>query len=118
MDDKLTLNELKVLSAIQFKERYGLEIIKTIKEEANTTLHLGTLYNLLARLEKKNFVSSRSGDETEKRGVNRRRYYRLKGPGEKALNSAKQSLLFLWKEKESFTYKSNKQPNTCRNRMF
>lgn len=96
MDDKLTINEMKVLSALFFKERYGYEIVKIVKEESNTTIYLGTLYNLLSRLEKKGYVESYWGDATEDRGNNRRRYYRLTGLGEKVLNSQKKSLLSLW----------------------
>ena len=97
MDDKLTLNEVKVLSAIQFKEMYGLEIIKTVKEEANTTFYIGTLYNLLSRMEKKGYVESRWGDdEDDGRGGARRRYYNLTGAGASVLNAQKEGLIKLW----------------------
>ena len=96
MDDKLTLNEVKVLSAIQFKEMYGLEIIKTVKNEAKTTFYIGTLYNLLSRMEKKGYVTSRWGDEDEGRGGARRRYYELTGAGASVLNAQKESLMNLW----------------------
>ena len=96
MDDKLTINEVKVLSALRFKERYGLEIIKTIKEDAKTTIFLGTLYNLLSRMAKRGYLESRWGDETEERGGARRRYYRLTGLGERVLNAQQESLLSLW----------------------
>lgn len=96
MDNKLTINEVKVLSAIRIKEKYGLEIIKTIKEDANTTIFLGTLYNLLSRMEKKGYVESRWGDDDEERGGARRRYYKLTGLGEKVLVSQQEALLNLW----------------------
>jgi len=97
MDEKLTINEVKVLSALKFKERYGLEIIKTVKEDASTTIFLGTLYNLLSRMKKKGYVESRWGDDSEERGGARRRYYRLTGLGEKVLSSQQEALLNLWR---------------------
>ena len=97
MDDKLTLNVVKVLSSIQFKERYGLEIIKTVKEEAHTTFYIGTLYNLLSRMEKKGYVTSRWGDEEDEgRAGARRRYYNLTGAGASVLNAQKEGLINLW----------------------
>lgn len=101
MDTKLTLNELKVLSALLFRERYGLEIIKTIKEESGKTVLLGTLYNLLSRLEKNGLVESRWGDEKDdERGGNRRRYYHITGLGERVLSSERNALQALWRVSE------------------
>ncbi len=92
----MTANELKVLSVLSIREQYGLEIIKTVHKETKTTLSLGTLYNLMNRLEKKGFVESRLADETEERGGNRRRYYAITGKGARAVETERAGLQALW----------------------
>jgi len=92
-DDKLTINEVKVLSALAFKEMYGLEVIKNVQEEHNTNLYLGTLYNLLSRLDKKGFVTSRWGDDEDGKNGARRRYYKITGLGERVVRSEIYSLV-------------------------
>ena len=49
----LGLNEVRVLSSLLFREKYGLEIIKTVKEETGKSISLGGLYTTMHRLEKK-----------------------------------------------------------------
>ena len=93
--ENLTLNELRVMSALDCKERYGLEIIKSLKEE-KITIYLGSLYNVLSRLEKKDFVESHWGDDTDGRNGSRRRYYKLTGNGARVLANEKSSLSRLW----------------------
>jgi PadR family transcriptional regulator, regulatory protein PadR len=96
MDSNLTLNEVKVLSTLLAGEKYGLEIIKTVKEEAQSTIFLGSLYNLLSRLDKKGFVECRWGDETSERGGDRRKYYKITGLGATTVRAEQRSLTSLW----------------------
>lgn len=94
----LGLNDVKVLSSLLFKPKYGLEIIEDTKEESDTAISLGSLYNTLHRLEKNAYVKSKWGEQTAERGGNRRRYYELTGLGEKALRDVQTSLQALWLE--------------------
>jgi PadR family transcriptional regulator, regulatory protein PadR len=96
MADNLGINELRVLSTLMGKEKYGLEIIKFVKDETGKELSLGGLYTTLHRLEKKGYVKSRFGEVTAERGGNRRKYYKLTGTGQKILSEAQQSLSPLW----------------------
>jgi len=98
MKDNLTLNELKALSALIRKDMYGLEIMKTINQddEVKKAMYLGSLYNLMNRLEKKGFTESYWGEETSERGGNRRRYYKITGAGEMALKKEQLTLTKLW----------------------
>ena len=98
----ITINELKVLSALQINEQYGLEILKSLKDEANTTFFLGTLYNLLSRLEDKGFVTSKWKDPDDKSGGHRRRYYKITGSGVKVLNSHQKDFIRLWNLEPNF----------------
>lgn len=70
-----------VLALIARGESYGYEIVKTLGEQGLTTSE-GTVYPLLARLQKEGLVTSawRQMDEG-----NPRKYYRITGKGEAAL---------------------------------
>jgi len=96
IDKNLGINETRILSALLFGEKYGLEIIATLKKETGKGISLGGLYTTMHRLEKKGFVKSRWGESTAERGGNRRKYYRLTGTGERVLRDVKQSLSPLW----------------------
>ncbi|NIR52002.1 helix-turn-helix transcriptional regulator [candidate division KSB1 bacterium] len=93
MKENLTFNEFHVLSAIRNKEKYGLEIIKCLKEECNTNFFLGTLYNVLSRLEKRGYVTSHWDDDDTNRGGMRRKYYRITSDGIRVLENKKASVL-------------------------
>jgi DNA-binding PadR family transcriptional regulator len=82
----LTKLELAILAALSGKERYGLEILKTV-EETRQRVSLAGLYTTLARLEAEGLVASRWGDEAVavRRGA-RRRYYTIKGAGARAFD--------------------------------
>jgi PadR family transcriptional regulator, regulatory protein PadR len=81
-DPRITLPVLKVLAAMLANpagDHYGLAIAQ------QTGLKSGTLYPILARLERAGWVTSNweATDPTE-HGRPRRRYYRLTGAGERA----------------------------------
>ncbi len=72
--------ELIVLHLLESGEAYGYEIVSKLTAETNGALEVtdGTLYPVLYRLERANFVSVRW--ETPDRGVPRK-YYRLTEAG-------------------------------------
>ena len=92
----LTLNDMKVLSSLLDKQMYGLEIIEYLSEKSNTKIVLGSLYNVLARLERNGLVESKWGDSVAERGGNRRRYYNITGLGEKVIEDAQFQFSSLW----------------------
>ena len=94
----LSNNELRVLSSLETKERYGLGILKNIQEETDNKVSvlLGSLYNLLNGLEKKGLVKSRWGTDTSERGGNRRRYYKITGKGLTVLSGERAAFLAQW----------------------
>jgi len=93
MSDKLTLNELKVLSTLLVGEKYGLEITKSMEEEMDIKFSLGTIYNLLYRMEEEGYIKSKRGEATSVRGGNRRKYYKLTGLGQTVVKQEIQSLM-------------------------
>lgn len=92
----LSFNQMCVLSAISNKDCYGLQIIEEVKKESNIVIVLGSLYNILHKLEKEGLVKSYFGKETAERGGNRRKYYSITAIGEKTLNEAQFKLAKLW----------------------
>ena len=78
--------ELLILSLLEVRPRHGYEISKLIEQRSDGTLrfHVASLYPLLYRLEKRDWVQGRW---VEKSGQRRRRYYRLTRQGRKMLAS-------------------------------
>ena len=91
----LSPKEEAVLSSVLYRERYGIEIVKVLKEASGRKIQLGfgSLYPTLHKLEKKGFLEARWSDEIpEARDGARRRYYRITGLGEKMLAEKRQFL--------------------------
>ena len=91
----LTTNELKVLSSLMGQDRYGLEIIEVVQQAGGNML-MGSLYNILRRLERNGFVKSYWNEKTHERGGNRRRYYEITGAGETAVRKEQNQFGGLW----------------------
>jgi PadR family transcriptional regulator PadR len=85
MSRALGLTTVLILSAVERRTRYGLDIVN------RTGLLPGTVYTTLRRLERKGHVTGRWEDpeiaESERRP--RRRYYELTGDGREALRVAR-----------------------------
>jgi len=73
-----------ILSVIEERSRHGYEIAKLIDDRSGGMLrfHVGSLYPMLYRMERRNWVEGRW---VEKPGQRRRRYYRLTPLGRKVL---------------------------------
>ena len=92
-DLSLTPNQEVILSALRFKNRYGLEIMEAIEKSGGKQIGFNSLYPNLKKLEKKGFVKSQWGNETPEIHTGaRRKYYQITATGTKALE-AKQQLL-------------------------
>jgi PadR family transcriptional regulator len=78
--------ELLILSLLEARPRHGYEISKLIEQRSRGAVrfHAASLYPLLYRLEKREWVQGRW---VEKSGQRRRRYYRLTPQGRKVLAS-------------------------------
>ena len=93
LDLSLTPNQEVILSALRFRNRYGLEIIQAIEKSGGKSIRFNSLYPNLKKLEEKGFVKSEWGSEApEKHTGARRKYYQITGIGTQALE-AKQQLL-------------------------
>jgi PadR family transcriptional regulator PadR len=67
---------------------YGVTIRREIAERTGRDAAIGAVYATLDRLERKGFVSSRAGEPTRERGGRAKRYFKIEGPGTKALNES------------------------------
>lgn len=76
--------ELLILSLLENQPRHGYEIGKLIDARSGGTLHfhVASLYPLLYRLEKREWMQ---GQWVEKPNQRRRRYYRLTAEGRRVL---------------------------------
>ena len=86
---KVSSQEELILYALDKSEEYGLGIVKVIEDASygHRTIRMGSLYPALSKLEKKQLISSRWGDEEvpERCGA-RRRYYQLTEEGRYTLD--------------------------------
>jgi PadR family transcriptional regulator PadR len=76
--------ELLILSVLENRARHGYEIAKLIDDRSEGMLrfHVGSLYPMLYRMERRDWINGRW---IEKAGQRRRRYYRLTPLGRKVL---------------------------------
>ena len=66
-------------------EAYGTSIRRELKERARRDASPGAIFTTLERLEARGFVTSRFGEPTPERGGRRKRFYRLRLEGRRAL---------------------------------
>lgn len=79
--------EAVVLSILMNGERYGREVRNEYKKRTGKIMPLGSLYTTLTRMEHYGFVDSWMGESCHERGGNRRKYFKMTGLGERALNA-------------------------------
>lgn len=79
--------EAVILSILINGERYGREIRNEYEKRTEKKMPLGSLYTTLTRMENYGFVDSRLGESCHERGGNRRKYFKMTGLGERALNA-------------------------------
>ncbi|BAZ30332.1 transcriptional regulator, PadR family protein [Cylindrospermum sp. NIES-4074] len=103
-DELITLSALEedLLTVVCDKELYGLQIMNAINEASRgkRQIGFGSLYPTLHRMEKKGFVKSRWGEETDQEsGGARRKYYEITGLGKRTLRETQEyrAHLTVWK---------------------
>jgi DNA-binding PadR family transcriptional regulator len=99
---QITSLEERILNALACKELYGMQIIEAFDDVSGgeVTISLGTLYPVLARLEKQSFIVSREvKGSTLSKGGSRRKVHTITQQGLKALSDAQKlrNDLYQWK---------------------
>ena len=76
--------ELLVLALVEHEARHGYELCKLIESRSHGALrfHAASLYPLLYRMEKRDWIAGRW---VEKAGQRRRRFYRITAEGRRVL---------------------------------
>ena len=94
----LTIPEEILLTAIwRLKENaYGVSIRKKIADVTDQDIAYGTLYNILAQLDRKGYVSKSRSAPTSERGGRSKIYYQLTASGLKALQETRQLQKKIW----------------------
>lgn len=72
--------ELLILTALQKRDRYGYELVKTLAAVPGVDVAEGSIYPLMSRLKKQGFVETRL---VESESGPARKYYSLTTNGEK-----------------------------------
>lgn len=69
-------------------EAFSIAIRDDLRQRASRDVSPGAVFTTLERLETRGLVASRYGDPTPERGGRRKRYYRLRADGRRALAHA------------------------------
>ena len=83
--------QLVLLAILQLSgSAYGMTIRAEIEARTSRKTSLGAIYTTLERLEAKGFVSSWVGDPTPERGGRAKKFFRIEGAGQRALQEAQE----------------------------
>lgn len=87
---KISDREIEVLLMILGcgQNAYGPAIRDRLRERTGDATSFGALYSVLDRLEEKGLVETRMGEATPERGGKRKRFFRISGAGQLALQHA------------------------------
>jgi PadR family transcriptional regulator, regulatory protein PadR len=99
MADILGAFEQAVLLAVVRlgEDAYGRAILKEVQTRLDRDVAAGAVHATLDRLEKKGLVRSRLGPGTPIRAGRRRRFYRVRPVGLRALNDTRVAVENLWR---------------------
>lgn len=85
--------QLVMLTVLRLKDdAYGAAIRQELKDRASRDVSPGAVFTTLERLEERGLVASRYAEPTPERGGRRKRYYRLRPDGRRALASSLETL--------------------------
>ena len=89
--------ELVLLSvAVLDGQAYGVSITDVIEDQANRSVTISTVHNVLYRLEKKGFVESYLGGATKERGGRKKRLFKITAEGQETVSYAKDLRNRMW----------------------
>ena len=70
----------------------GLDVQALIEQRTGRTISPGAIYTAMQRLERRGFISASFGEPTPMRGGKRRRLYRLRAAGTRAIEQSRSAL--------------------------
>jgi len=81
---------------VLYDEAYGVAIKDAIEEKARRKVSVGALQSALKRMEKKGYLTSRTGEANAQRGGKPKRYYTITAFGKLALQQSRDIRMQLW----------------------
>ena len=87
---KLSALEEDILTLMGTQKMYGLEMLDGLNDGRPISIGFGSLYPTLNRLEKKGLITWKWGDEQDKTGGARRKYYEVTGMGANVLREVQE----------------------------
>lgn len=81
---------------VLYDNAYGVAIKDAIEERAQRKVSVGALQSALKRMEKKGYLTSRSGEANAQRGGKPKRYYTITAYGKLALQQSRDIRMQLW----------------------
>lgn len=81
---------------VLYDNAYGVAIKDAIEERAKRKVSVGALQSALKRMEKKGYLTSRSGEANAQRGGKPKRYYTITAFGKLALQQSRDIRMQLW----------------------
>jgi DNA-binding PadR family transcriptional regulator len=87
---------LVLATALRLKAGYGAQIIRELERRTGRPVQGGALYSTLDRLERKGYLTSRTGDPDGRRGGRPKRFIEVTPEGVRALARHREALLRVW----------------------
>ena len=98
---KIILGEFEqtvMLAILQLGDNaYAPNIARHLEDTINRSVSRGALYSCLNQLERKGFLRWRVDSPTPQRGGHSRRFYHVNAIGVRALRTARESQMLLWR---------------------
>ncbi len=94
-----------LLTGILGEEAYSFKIAEEFESQTERSVSIGAVHSTLNRLEEKGFLTSKVGKATAERGGRRKRIYTITAYGKRALESARDLRMSLYKQFPAFAGK-------------
>lgn len=99
MTERTFLGEFEHLvlaAALRLERGYGASLVREIEERSGRSVHAGSLYVTLDRLEAKGYLTSHQGEPEPERGGRPKRFVEVTPSGVRALAEHRSALLRVW----------------------
>ena len=98
------LEELALVSVASLGDQaYGVSIMAYLLDEAQRSVNISAIHEVLKRLERKGLLKSKMGGATQERGGRRKRYFILTASGRRAMEECMRIKLHLYKQVPNFS---------------
>ena len=97
MDELTKVEEIVLIAIWQLEDNaYGYNVRKHILKFFKKEFTIGNLYSILNQLDKKGYVTKKSGESTKRRRGKPKIYYKVTKDGFQALRASRESYNLIW----------------------